>query len=324
MPETLDLLAMQRAFLAALREPLLGEGRLATALPARPGEPSRGFLATATRYMATSRTTGTAEQAGAAHDGPCLQPAERLDLYHRQYWYRVLDSLEEDFPALKSLLGDDRFRTLMEDYLEATPSRSATLRHLGSQLASYLAASPHLAGRHAVAAHELAQLEYALCLAFEAGEREPASREQLERGILTLQPHVQPFALRTGADLLWKHATGGGAAPGLPAPMAAPQRFVVVYRDGFEPTMEAVDARAFRLLSVLHEGSTLADAIERSGLADDAAPARGGRTESRSPASPTDDPDPDAAASAGEEDAAALITRWFATWTSRGWLVPHT
>ena len=29
-----------------------------------------------------------------------LTSTERLNIYHRQYWYRILDSFNEDFPGL--------------------------------------------------------------------------------------------------------------------------------------------------------------------------------------------------------------------------------
>ncbi len=35
-----------------------------------------------------------------------LTATERLDIYHRQYWYRILDSFDEDFPGLCAVLGD--------------------------------------------------------------------------------------------------------------------------------------------------------------------------------------------------------------------------
>jgi hypothetical protein len=60
-----------------------------------------------------------------------VQPEERLELYHRQYWYRLLDSIEEDFPALRLLLGRAPFWRLVEEYLLAAPPTSFTLRHLG-------------------------------------------------------------------------------------------------------------------------------------------------------------------------------------------------
>jgi hypothetical protein len=319
MPETCDLLALQRDFLSVLREPLLGEGRAATALPPRSGEPSREFEAVAERHLTASRALDSHEP---------LQPVERLDLYHRQYWYRVLDSLEEDFPALKVMLGDDDFRTLLEAYLEATPSRSGTLRHLGSQLPAFLASHPQLAGRQTAAAIELAQLEYALCLAFEAGEREPADAAQFEEGRVTLQPHVQVFALRTTADEFWRHAVGGaGAARPAAAETACASRFVVVYRDGFHPTMEAVEAAAFRLLATFRDGATLADAIDSSGLVEgdscgfettDADACGRAASDIHAP----EETDADAPGSTAE--AAARLQRWFSQWASRGWLIPSS
>ena len=40
-----------------------------------------------------------------------LTSTERLDIYHRQYWYRILDSFSEDFPGLSAVLGDPGLRT---------------------------------------------------------------------------------------------------------------------------------------------------------------------------------------------------------------------
>lgn len=305
MPEVVDLLALQREFLAALREPLLGEGRAATALPPRAGEPSRQFTAVAEEYLTASRAPDSQVP---------LQPVERLELYHRQYWYRVLDSLEEDFPALKSMLGDRRFRTLLEDYLETTPSRSCTLRHLGSRLPAFLASRPHAVGRHAAAAVELAQLEYALCLAFEAEEVAPADAGQLERGRVRLQAHVQLFALRTAADETWRHAVRGEGVDCPPSAAAVGGRFVVVFRDGFVPSMETVEPEAFRLLSSLHHGATLAEAIDSCGLA--AAPP-GDLGEAGACAIEA----AEAAARDRVADAAVRLQRWFSQWTSRGWLI---
>ena len=34
-----------------------------------------------------------------------LTSFERLEIYNRQYWYRVLGALAEDFPALRSVIG---------------------------------------------------------------------------------------------------------------------------------------------------------------------------------------------------------------------------
>ncbi len=38
-----------------------------------------------------------------------LTSFERLEIYNKQYWYRLLDSLQEDFPGVNALLGHTRF-----------------------------------------------------------------------------------------------------------------------------------------------------------------------------------------------------------------------
>src|SRR6516225_8095360 len=71
-----------------------------------------------------------------------LTSFERLEIYNRQYWFRLFSSFEEDFPGLKSIVGARRFERLMHAYLEAHPSRSFTLRNLGSSLVTWLHEHP--------------------------------------------------------------------------------------------------------------------------------------------------------------------------------------
>lgn len=165
----------QREFFSALLKPLRGRSRRSTDLPAS-GEPhDPAFLATADRLLRQS---------------PTLLPAECLELYHRQYWFRILDSLEEDFPGLIRLIGKDAFWQIAEDYLLENPSRSFTLRHLGDRLPEFLRkhiADPALQ-RRAVA---VAEIECARMAVFEAADAEPVSPERIAGGTpITLDPAV--------------------------------------------------------------------------------------------------------------------------------------
>ena len=63
-----------------------------------------------------------------------LTSFERLEIYNRQYWFRVLDAFSDDFPGLRAVLGDRRFDALAKHYLTDCPSRSFTMRDLGSHL----------------------------------------------------------------------------------------------------------------------------------------------------------------------------------------------
>jgi Putative DNA-binding domain len=59
---------------------------------------------------------------------------ERLEIYNRQYWFRLRKCLFTDYPGLRAVLGDEKFARLIDIYLTQNPSRSFTLRNLGSRL----------------------------------------------------------------------------------------------------------------------------------------------------------------------------------------------
>jgi len=133
-----------------------------------------------------------------------LNPFERLEIYNRQYWFRVLGALQEDFPALQAVVGGRTFEALSIAYLTEHPSRSFSLRNLGSKLIEWLAAHPQFAGRRHCLAIEVARIEWAFVEAFDLAEREPLTLEQIATldgdSRLALQPHVQLLALDYAAD----------------------------------------------------------------------------------------------------------------------------
>ena len=48
-----------------------------------------------------------------------LSSFERLEIYNRQYWFRVIGAVSEDYPALNAVLGQKRFDALILAYLRA-------------------------------------------------------------------------------------------------------------------------------------------------------------------------------------------------------------
>src|ERR1700691_5941709 len=95
--ERLDLASLQREMAAAVMQPLTkDESMRATAPDGRPmAEVAASFIAPNSRLTAF----------------------ERLEIYNRQYWFRVLGSLAEDFAALRALVGERRFEALSIAYL---------------------------------------------------------------------------------------------------------------------------------------------------------------------------------------------------------------
>jgi hypothetical protein len=133
-----------------------------------------------------------------------LNAFERLEIYNRQYWFRVLGALQEDFPALQAVIGGRAFEALSIAYLTEHPSRSFSLRNLGSKLDEWLGAHPQFAGRRQRLAIDVARIEWAFVEAFDLAEREPLTLEQISTldgdSRLALQPHVQLLALEYAAD----------------------------------------------------------------------------------------------------------------------------
>src|SRR5271167_3703224 len=59
-----------------------------------------------------------------------LSSLERIEIYNRQYWFRLIDCLYDDFPGLHAVMGQTRFSKFLRAYLATHPSRSFTLRNL--------------------------------------------------------------------------------------------------------------------------------------------------------------------------------------------------
>jgi hypothetical protein len=70
-----------------------------------------------------------------------LTGLDRLEIYQRAYYARLLECLREEFPVLAHALGEDTFNEFAVAYLQQYPSHSYTLNQLGVLFASYLAES---------------------------------------------------------------------------------------------------------------------------------------------------------------------------------------
>lgn len=85
-------------------------------------------------HRATEDGQSTAEIA-ASYISPNarLSSFERLEIYNRQYWFRLVSAVIEDFPTLNAVIGTKRFDALILVYLQENPSTSWTLRDLGAK-----------------------------------------------------------------------------------------------------------------------------------------------------------------------------------------------
>lgn len=214
-----------------------------------------------------------------------LTSFERLEIYNRQYWYRLKDCFYDDYPGLRALLGPDRFEKLACAYLTSHPSKSFTLRNLGSRLLGFLQAEPKWIAGCREAAMEVARLEWAHIEAFDNEALPPLDTDSL-LGVdpssirLRLQPHLGLLQLRYEADQFLikakkneteredaSNAKRGSVSAGSVRAARAPKRlkreiFLAVHRHDHSVYYKRLEQAQFRLLSSFQAGSTVAEACQ--------------------------------------------------------------
>jgi hypothetical protein len=240
-----------------------------------------------------------------------LTPFERLEIYNRQYWFRVLGALAEDFPALRAILGSARFDALSIAYLTAHPSRSFTLRNLGSKLVDWLIAHPEFTGRRHALAVDAARIEWAFVEAFDSADRAPLTLPQIAAldsvSRLGLQPHLQLMALQYPADDLVlslhegekRQASEAGieheeeAAPPIQLPRLRRRAvWLAAHRVEYSVYYRRLEREEFLTLAALRQGEALGAAMDAA--FEDSAVAEARR--------------------------AARVRAWFTNWAELGWI----
>jgi hypothetical protein len=244
-----------------------------------------------------------------------LTSFERLEIYNRVYWFRILSALGEDFPGLCAIVGQKRFDRLITAYLTELPSESFTLRNLGSRLEAWLREHPEFTAKNERLSLDMVRLEWADIEAYDAAELPKLSEEDLSKLGEDPHFHLQPYLKLLDLDypvddflLSIRHAEGEEEEPEsdivsnvvlMHAPHAPEKRpplpkrkktYLAVHRQEDSVYFKRLDAERFALLRALKEGKSLSQAIEAS-----------------------------VPWSKRPEGVAEKLHDWFANWASLGW-----
>lgn len=259
----MNLAELQRRFAAALYTPLNSEETIAD------------------RTLGGESMHQVAEAIVRPNDR--LSSTERLEIYSRSYWFRIISSLNEDFVGLRAVLGDEKFDALVQAYLIENPSRSFTLRNLGSRLESWLLAHPQHIHPHEQLALDMVRLEWADTECFDAAEDPALTVSDIvqlgDDPKLHLQPHIQLLDLQYPVDKLLleirkqaeqesdeasntfseqRHRTRvKRVRNSRPKPV-----FVVVHRVDYLVYFKRVTPEAFRILVSFRNKTSLSEAID--------------------------------------------------------------
>lgn len=138
-----------------------------------------------------------------------LSAHERLELYARQYWWRIKDSLYEDFPGVRRVLGDASYHKVAQAYLIARPSTSFTLRNLGKSFPEFLKKSKLVPASLRNLAFEVALLEWDKIEVFDAALASPPSATTPANARLTLSPALRIRELKYPAHRVIRGGDSG-------------------------------------------------------------------------------------------------------------------
>ena len=202
--------------------------------------------------------SGDAAIADVVNATPAVPAATRLAVYSNAYRIRLADALAANMPRLKELLGEEQFGALASAYVDAHPSRYASIRWFGDRLAQVLAqshpAQPWLA--------ELARWEWALAASFDAADATAVAVEYLatvapgDWAELRLQfhPSVQYLELATNAQALFK-ALSDEQVPPQPAVLASALPWLL-WRQDLKTQYRSLAPDETAALQVMRAGGT--------------------------------------------------------------------
>ena len=250
-----------------------------------------------------------------------LTSFERLEIYNRVYWFRVLDCLYDDYPGLRAVLGEQKFMRLITAYLAKYPSVSFTLRNLGSRLEKFIREEPKWAAPHQRMALDMVRFEWAQVVAFDDPAKPSVTPDDIldakpEKLRLGLQPYLSLLQLdyavdeflivvqKNESDVLRSEASN--VIEAMPKASRRRQKKVrlpkrqrvhlVVHRFDNMLYYKRLEPEGFAILSALRDGETVANACEIGlGISN--------RSRINWP---------------------ARIQDWFKDWGALGWFCPNT
>ena len=218
-----------------------------------------------------------------------MTSVERLEIYNRVYWFRLLSSLAEDFPGLRAVIGQDQFDKVLVAYLTDLPSESFTLRNLGSRLEAWLREHPKFTAKHERLALDMVRLEWAEIDVFDSAELSKIDAADLttlgEDPILHLEPYLRFLEFDYPVDDLLLEVRHEDAEVELDSDTSSnivvmehaakkqdkkielPKRkkvYLAVHRQDNQVYFKRLQAEAFALLTALQQGKRLSEAIEAS------------------------------------------------------------
>jgi hypothetical protein len=152
-------------------------------------------------------------------DAPPLPARARLNIYQHAYRMRLIDALDDTYPVLHAVLGDEVFAALGEEFVAEHPSVYRSIRWYGSELPTLLAGHPPYAEQPILA--EIALLEWTLAAVFDAADADAVERAAFSaidaaawsELRFEFHPSLRRLHLQWNTAAVWQAMSRGDAPP---------------------------------------------------------------------------------------------------------------
>ena len=193
-------------------------------------------------------------------DGVGNPAGRRFSVYRNNVAASLTEALEESFPAIVKLIGEENFKKLAGLFLRRHPPETPMMMHYGAAFPEFLEGFEPLS--HVGYLPDVARLEQARRRAYHAADGDPADAsvlatlppEALLQTRFALAPAVELFASRWPIHAIWVFNMEDG-----PKPQPGGQT-VLITRPGYDPEMTMVSPGTAAFIAALQGGAPLSDA----------------------------------------------------------------
>jgi uncharacterized protein len=200
--------------------------------------------------------------------GPAAGHVRKLALYRGNLHGAWIKALENAYPVLKALVGEDFFNSLAIFYGKAVPSQAGDLNLFGEGMSAFLRTFPPVAAYPYFA--DLASLEWALHRAHYASDVVPWSIHQWTQtasdALLNARVTIHPACALVSSNYaiagIWQAHQGEGDVT-LPEDLTLPSHALIV-RERWQPGVLEMTAAAYAMFDRLMAGGPLGDALDEA------------------------------------------------------------
>jgi hypothetical protein len=199
-------------------------------------------------------------------EAPPLSVDARLGIYRNAYRARLIEALDDVYPMLHRMLGDEEFESLGRSFVETHPSGHRSIRWYGREIADFIGTASLFADRPILA--EIARFEWTLAEVFDAADAKVLDRSALQAvdlerwGALSFKfhPSVRRLAFAWNTVAVWQAASEQRDAV---APLRSPDPVPwLLWRRDYKNYFRSLDAVEDTALTAAIAGSHFTEICE--------------------------------------------------------------